>query len=88
MKSLTVSTIPLNLRVSLVSVPVLSNAHMVILPPYGILYGSVQNIFFLCRKRSDVLTAMVRIIGNSGGTTVVMIRIQRKNNLFLSLSSF
>lgn len=33
----------------------------------------------------DPLTAMVKIIGSSGGTTVVMIKMQRKNNLFLSL---
>jgi hypothetical protein len=30
---------------------------------------------------------MVRIIGNSGGTTVVIIKIHLKNNLFLLLSS-
>lgn len=40
------STIPLNCNVSLVSVPVLSNAKIVTLPEKGMRYGSVQNIFF------------------------------------------
>ena len=33
----------------------------------------------------EEFTAIVKIIGNSGGTTVVMIKIHLKNNLFLSL---
>lgn len=36
----------------------------------------------------ELFTAKVKIIGNYGGTTVVMIRIHLKNNLFLFLCSF
>ena len=55
-----------------------------IFPPNGILYGSVQNIFFFYKNNKEVLTAIDKIIGNSGGTTVVTIKIHLKNNLFLS----
>lgn len=36
----------------------------------------------------ELFTAKVKIIGSSGGTTVVMIRMHLKNNLFLFLCSF
>lgn len=85
MKLVRSSTTPLNVSSSLVSVPVLSNAHTFIYPTNGILNGSVQYIFFFCKYKIEPLTAMVSIIGNSGGTTVVIIKIHLKNNLFLSL---
>ena len=64
--------------------PVLSKAHTPILPPKGILKGSVQKILFFWRYKSDVFTEIVKIIGSSGGTTVVIIRMQRIKSLFLS----
>ena len=36
----------------------------------------------------ELFTAKVKIIGSSGGTTVVMIRMHLKNSLFLFLCSF
>lgn len=44
----------------------------------------MQNIFFFYKNNKEVLTAIDNIIGNSGGTTVVTIKIHLKNSLFLS----
>mgnify|MGYP001810338501 CR=1 FL=1 len=73
---------------SLVKVPVLSNASTSTLPAYGILKGSVQNIFLIYKNAIDWFTAIDNIMGSSGGTTVVTIIKHLKNSLFLSLLSF
>jgi len=89
-----------SLRSSEVKVPVLSKAQRLIFPANGSRYGSVQNIsieiwmnccfclLFYLRYTNEVLTVIERTIGNSGGTTVVIIIIHLKKSLFLSRSSF
>lgn len=75
------------MNLSSVRVPVLSKAIMSTFPPRGIFLGSLTNIFFFWRYRIELLTAKVKIIGNSGGTTVVMIRIHLRNSFYLLLYS-
>lgn len=71
------------MNLSSVSVPVLSNAIILTLPPSGIFFGSVTNIFLLRSYKIELLTAIVTNIGNSGGITQVRIAIQRKNSFYL-----
>ena len=66
---------------SFVSVPVLSKQQISILPAKGIRKGSMQTIRLLCKKNKDELMFKESSIGNSAGTTEVIIIIQRNNNL-------
>ena len=80
---------PSTTKSSPVNVPVLSKQAISTLPAYGIRNGSVQKIANLDNAASEVFTARDNSMGNSGGTTLVMIKMQSNSNLerFLSTST-
>ena len=61
--------------------PVLSKQQMSILPANGILKGSMHTILLDCKKKRLLFIVNESSIGNSAGTTEVMIIMHRKNNL-------
>mmetsp|Transcript_17425 Transcript_17425/g.30412 ORF Transcript_17425/g.30412 Transcript_17425/m.30412 type:complete len:222 (+) Transcript_17425:481-1146(+) len=75
---------PNNLKLDRVNVPVLSKQHVTTLPAKGIRNGSVQKIPSFTKFINDVFTANDNSIGNSGGTTDVIIIVQFKNNFHRS----
>ena len=74
---------PSTIKLSLVSVPVLSKQQYSTFPANGIRKGSVQNIESFTSCNNDVFTAKDNSIGNSGGTTDVNIKVHSRNNLYL-----
>ncbi|OMH85555.1 hypothetical protein AX774_g894 [Zancudomyces culisetae] len=72
---------PSTTNCSPVSVPVLSKHNTSNLPANGIRNGSVQYIAYFDNAINDEFTAIDSSIGNSGGTTDVIIRIQSSNTL-------
>ena len=79
------TAIPSTIRLSLVSVPVLSKQQISTFPQKGIRNGSVQNTANLDNCNREVLTARLSSIGNSGGTTDVRIKVHSKKSLYLKL---
>ena len=79
------TAIPSTIRLSLVSVPVLSKQQISTFPQKGIRKGSVQNTASLDNCNREVLTARLSSIGNSGGTTDVRIKVHSKKSLYLKL---
>merc|ERR1719162_1389028 len=67
---------------SVVNVPVLSKRHASNLPAIGTLYGSVQKTCIFINVIKLLFTAIAICIGNSGGMTLVTIKIQCNNNSY------
>ena len=76
---------PSYLRVSSVSVPVLSKQHTSTRPASVTRNGSVQYTRLFANAMSDVLTAMDISIGSSGGITEVKMVTQLMNSRYLFL---
>ena len=74
-------TIPLIMNSSFVNVPVLSKQHISIFPANGIRKGSIQIILLDCKKKRELLIVRLNSMGNSAGTTDVIIIIHLSNNL-------
>ena len=66
---------------SFVKVPVLSKQQISIFPANGIRKGSIHIILFDCKKKRLLLIVRESSIGNSAGTTDVIIIIHLNNNL-------
>ena len=73
---------PSTTRLSEVKVPVLSKQQISTFPANGIRKGSVQKTDNLVSCKREVLTAKLSSMGNSGGTTLVKIRVHSKNSLY------
>mmetsp|Transcript_7385 Transcript_7385/g.21628 ORF Transcript_7385/g.21628 Transcript_7385/m.21628 type:complete len:244 (-) Transcript_7385:1681-2412(-) len=67
---------------SVVNVPVLSNRHASNFPAIGTRYGSVQKMCILISVIKLLFTASAVCIGNSGGITLVMMRMQCSNSSY------
>ena len=80
-------TIPLIINSSFVKVPVLSKQHTSIFPANGIRKGSMHTILFDCKKNKLLLIVRDNSIGNSAGTTDVIIIIHLSNNLYVKAPS-
>ena len=72
---------PEKIRLSCVSVPVLSKASTSTLPPKMMRKGSVQKMRSPLRISSELLTARESCTGSSGGTTLVKMMDTSTNSL-------
>ena len=65
----------------------MSKQHISIFPAKGILNGSIHTIRLLCKNTKELFIANVNSIGNSAGTTLVIIIIHLNNSLYVSFPS-